>query len=183
MKQQASLSLDDARRVIEAAERKATEIGQPMNVAVVDAGGNLVAHANDTTRSPGDPGIRSGCAPTQTQSLRGDSGSCPPRGGCDEYDDTDPPTRRQSHRRCVRRHSRTVWLGRQYGPAAVRPFLPATRATVRGLPRAVGPDAQAAALTSMPGSPTGRPLKSLASPGARILSSAGQSCCAAQYPG
>src|SRR5580704_11064247 len=38
------VSLDDARRVIAAAEKKAIEIGQPMNVAVADAGGNLVAH-------------------------------------------------------------------------------------------------------------------------------------------
>jgi uncharacterized protein GlcG (DUF336 family) len=38
------ITLADARRMIEAAERKAAEIGQPMNIAVVDAGGNLVAH-------------------------------------------------------------------------------------------------------------------------------------------
>src|ERR1700731_3482034 len=38
------ITLDDARRVIAAAEKKAAEIGQPMNIAVVDAGGNLVAH-------------------------------------------------------------------------------------------------------------------------------------------
>src|SRR5437868_7694072 len=38
------VTLEDARRVISAAERKAAEIGQPMNIAVVDAGGNLVAH-------------------------------------------------------------------------------------------------------------------------------------------
>jgi len=38
------VTLDDARRVIAAAENKAREIGQPMNIAVVDAGGNLVAH-------------------------------------------------------------------------------------------------------------------------------------------
>lgn len=38
------ITLEDARRVIAAAERKAADIGQPMNVAVVDAGGNLVAH-------------------------------------------------------------------------------------------------------------------------------------------
>lgn len=38
------LSLADARRVIAAAEQKAAEIGQPMNIAVVDEGGNLVAH-------------------------------------------------------------------------------------------------------------------------------------------
>jgi uncharacterized protein GlcG (DUF336 family) len=39
------ITLSDARRVIAAAEKKAREIGQPMNVAVVDAGGNLVSHA------------------------------------------------------------------------------------------------------------------------------------------
>src|SRR5690349_19193507 len=38
------ITLADARRVIAAAEQKAAEIGQPMNIAVVDAGGNLVAH-------------------------------------------------------------------------------------------------------------------------------------------
>ena len=39
-----SLTLEDARRIISAAEQRAVEIGQPMNVAVVDGGGNLVAH-------------------------------------------------------------------------------------------------------------------------------------------
>jgi uncharacterized protein GlcG (DUF336 family) len=38
------VTLADARRIIAAAEKKAAEIGQPMNVAVVDQGGNLVAH-------------------------------------------------------------------------------------------------------------------------------------------
>ena len=38
------ITLSDARRIIAAAEKKAEEIGQPMNIAVVDAGGNLVAH-------------------------------------------------------------------------------------------------------------------------------------------
>ena len=38
------LGLEDARRIIAAAEKKAGEIGQPMNIAVADAGGNLVAH-------------------------------------------------------------------------------------------------------------------------------------------
>src|SRR4051795_2971316 len=38
------ITLADARRIIAAAEQKAQEIGQPMNIAVVDAGGNLVAH-------------------------------------------------------------------------------------------------------------------------------------------
>jgi uncharacterized protein GlcG (DUF336 family) len=36
--------LEDTRRVIAAAEKKAHEIGQPMNIAVADAGGNLVSH-------------------------------------------------------------------------------------------------------------------------------------------
>ena len=38
------ITLEDAKRIIEAAEKKAREIGQPMNIAVVDAGGNLIAH-------------------------------------------------------------------------------------------------------------------------------------------
>ncbi len=39
-----TVTLADAKRIIAAAERKAEEIGQPMNIAVVDSGGNLVAH-------------------------------------------------------------------------------------------------------------------------------------------
>ena len=39
-----AVNLDDARRVIRAAEKKAKEIGQPMNIAVADEGGNIVAH-------------------------------------------------------------------------------------------------------------------------------------------
>lgn len=39
-----ALTLEDARTVLAAAEKRAEEIGQPMNIAVVDAGGNLVAH-------------------------------------------------------------------------------------------------------------------------------------------
>jgi uncharacterized protein GlcG (DUF336 family) len=38
------VKLADARRIIAAAEAKAEEIGQPMNIAVADEGGNLVAH-------------------------------------------------------------------------------------------------------------------------------------------
>ncbi len=38
------LTLNDARRIIEAGETKAEQVKQPMNIAVVDAGGNLVAH-------------------------------------------------------------------------------------------------------------------------------------------
>jgi uncharacterized protein GlcG (DUF336 family) len=37
------ITLADARRILVAAEQKAAEIGQPMNIAVADAGGNLVA--------------------------------------------------------------------------------------------------------------------------------------------
>ena len=38
------VTLAEARRVIAAAEKKAEQIKQPMNIAVVDAGGNLVSH-------------------------------------------------------------------------------------------------------------------------------------------
>ena len=38
-----TITLEEARRVIDAA-RKAEQIGQPMDIAVVDAGGNLKAH-------------------------------------------------------------------------------------------------------------------------------------------
>src|ERR1700743_857507 len=39
-----SLDLVDARRIIAARERKASEMGIPYNLAVADAGGGLVAH-------------------------------------------------------------------------------------------------------------------------------------------
>ena len=39
------VTLADARRIIAAAEKKAADLGQPMNIAVADAGGNLVSHA------------------------------------------------------------------------------------------------------------------------------------------
>ena len=38
------VALQEARKVIGAAEKRATEVGQPMNIAVVDEGGNLVSH-------------------------------------------------------------------------------------------------------------------------------------------
>ena len=38
------VTLEDARRIIAAAEKKAKELGQPMNIAVADGGGNLIAH-------------------------------------------------------------------------------------------------------------------------------------------
>ena len=37
------VSLEQARKVIRAGQEKAVEIGRPMNIAVVDAGANLVA--------------------------------------------------------------------------------------------------------------------------------------------
>lgn len=37
------MTLEQARKVIAAAEKKAGDIGQPMNIAVVDEGGNLTA--------------------------------------------------------------------------------------------------------------------------------------------
>ena len=39
------MTLSIAKRIIEAAQKKADEIGQPMNIAVVDEGGNLKAFA------------------------------------------------------------------------------------------------------------------------------------------
>ncbi|WP_104168596.1 heme-binding protein [Arthrobacter sp. SX1312] len=39
-----TITSEEARIVIDAAAAKATEIGQPMDIAVVDAGGNLKAH-------------------------------------------------------------------------------------------------------------------------------------------
>ena len=50
----ARLSLADARHVLDAALDKADEIGQPMNVAVVDDGGHLLAFARQ------DGAIRAG---------------------------------------------------------------------------------------------------------------------------
>jgi uncharacterized protein GlcG (DUF336 family) len=38
------ITLKDARNIIAAGEKKAEQIGQPMNIAVADAGGNLIAH-------------------------------------------------------------------------------------------------------------------------------------------
>src|SRR5438309_9519984 len=38
------VTLNEARRIIAAAEKKAAEIRQPMNIAVVDEGGNLISH-------------------------------------------------------------------------------------------------------------------------------------------
>lgn len=39
-----TITLEEAKRVIEASERKAQEIGCPMDIAVTDAGGNLKSH-------------------------------------------------------------------------------------------------------------------------------------------
>ncbi|WP_328310472.1 GlcG/HbpS family heme-binding protein [Actinomycetospora sp. NBC_00405] len=39
-----TVTLDDARRVVAAGEQEAASQGQPMNIAVVDAGGVLVTH-------------------------------------------------------------------------------------------------------------------------------------------
>lgn len=40
-----TITLEEAQQVIDAAAKKAAEIGQPMDIAVVDSGGNLKAHA------------------------------------------------------------------------------------------------------------------------------------------
>lgn len=39
-----SLTLSDARTIIAAGQQKAEELGIPYNIAVVDSGGNLIAH-------------------------------------------------------------------------------------------------------------------------------------------
>lgn len=39
-----TLSLSDARQIIDAGLAEATDAGVPSNIAVVDAGGHLVAH-------------------------------------------------------------------------------------------------------------------------------------------
>src|SRR5438094_4263591 len=44
LEEQYMVKLEDARRIIAAAEKKAAALGQPMNIAVADAGGNIVAH-------------------------------------------------------------------------------------------------------------------------------------------
>ena len=46
-------TLEDARRVIDAAIARAEEIGQPQDIAVVDAGGNLKAHVRMDTANIG----------------------------------------------------------------------------------------------------------------------------------
>jgi len=43
--QQATMTLQNAQQVLESAQRKAQEIGVPMNIAVVDEGNNLMAFA------------------------------------------------------------------------------------------------------------------------------------------
>jgi uncharacterized protein GlcG (DUF336 family) len=43
--QQATITLQNAKRVLESAQQKAEEIGIPMNIAVVDEGNNLMAFA------------------------------------------------------------------------------------------------------------------------------------------
>ncbi len=45
MNSHASVTLEEARMIIAAAEKKAQEIGQPMNIAVACAGGHLLAFA------------------------------------------------------------------------------------------------------------------------------------------
>lgn len=44
VKTKETITLEEAKRVVEAAERKAEEIDCPMDIAVVDAGGNLKTH-------------------------------------------------------------------------------------------------------------------------------------------
>ena len=48
------VKLEDARRIIAAAEKKAQEIGQPMNIAVADEGGNIIARVRMDNASIGN---------------------------------------------------------------------------------------------------------------------------------
>ena len=48
------ISLDQARKALEAAEKKAIEIGTKMDIAIVDAGANLKACLLYTSPSPRD---------------------------------------------------------------------------------------------------------------------------------
>ena len=74
-----TITLADARRVIEAAEAKAAEIGQPMDIAVCDAGGNLKAHVRMDEANIGSITISINKAYTaiafqcQTRDLTGDT--------------------------------------------------------------------------------------------------------------
>lgn len=71
------ITLEDARRVISAAEQKANEIGQPMNVAVMDAGRNLKAFARQENAWLGsidiaiDKAFTSASFRMQTQDIAG----------------------------------------------------------------------------------------------------------------
>jgi uncharacterized protein GlcG (DUF336 family) len=51
------IGLNDARRIMTAAEKKAAEISRPMNIAVADRGGNLVAHIRMDGASFGTVGV------------------------------------------------------------------------------------------------------------------------------
>ena len=58
----ATLTLDDATRMLQAGEAAAAAIGIPYNIAVVDAGGNLIGQSppiSDERLAPPDP---SACA-------------------------------------------------------------------------------------------------------------------------
>ena len=54
------VTLEEAREIIAAAEKKAKELGQPMNIAVADGGGNLVAHVRMDEAWLGSIDIRAG---------------------------------------------------------------------------------------------------------------------------
>ncbi|AQX16390.1 MULTISPECIES: GlcG/HbpS family heme-binding protein [Tessaracoccus] len=74
---QDTITLEDALRVIDAAIARAEEIGQPQDIAVVDAGGNLKAHVRMDTANIGSIHIAINKAytsiafQTQTKDLTG----------------------------------------------------------------------------------------------------------------
>jgi len=85
------VTLDDAMNVIGAAQRKAAEIGQPVNVAVADGGGNPVAHVRMDDASIGSIDISIKKAFTARASdVPTDDLAPVARSGCDFFGSTRP---------------------------------------------------------------------------------------------
>ena len=64
------ITLNEARKIIAAAEQKAKELGQPMNIAIADAGGNLIAHVRQTPVMKYNRGLMSRFSMTASGSAR-----------------------------------------------------------------------------------------------------------------
>lgn len=75
-----TITLEDAKRVVAAAERKAADIGCPMDIAVVDGGGNLKAFVRMDDAFLGRPRERPGWSPPPGPPVGGLSDSNRRRG-------------------------------------------------------------------------------------------------------